>query len=228
MGRMRKRRAAWGLTILEILIAIALLMMVIMATAMVYPGGYKLNETNRLANQATEIARGIVEELMMRPFTTPGGATAGIDSISLQTVSNWTPNFYIAYNCKWPYYDGSAALVDWQKQSPVVSWWGATTAGGTDGMKAYLEDTSHGFGKKVFFLPPNGFEGNVPRGIRIQSYPADFALPLNEPNRQGRLVQIEVTVAWIEARMQAQGAASTLITKFITLNAWRTENKFDF
>jgi Tfp pilus assembly protein PilV len=217
MGRMR--RELRGLTILEILIAMALLMMVIMATAMVYPSGYKLNETNRYANQATEIARGIVEELMMRPFTSPGGAATGINNISLTTLTNWDPDFSEANH--WPYYDGSAPNV-WKRQSPVASWYKDTAV---QDMKSKLEDDSLAGGKKFFFLPPQDFQANAQKGIIIQSYP-DFSLPIDI--KQGRMVKIEVTVAWIEARMRAQGATSTLITKWVTLNAWRTENKFDF
>ncbi|MGV8123446.1 MAG: hypothetical protein AB2L14_27145 [Candidatus Xenobiia bacterium LiM19] len=225
MGRMRKKLR--GMTILEILIAMALLMMVIMATAMVYPSGYKLNETNRYANQATEIARGIVEELMMRPFTTPGGASTGINAISLQTLTNWTPDFWNDNNVHWPYYDGGTNDNEWKKQSPVASWFNITDV---QDMKDALENKNndHVYGKKFFFLPPQGFEANAQKGIVIQSYPTNFALPLSDSDKQGRMAKIEVTVAWIEARMRAQGAASTLIAKWVTLNAWRTENKFDF
>ncbi|MHC9540379.1 MAG: hypothetical protein AB9903_12750 [Vulcanimicrobiota bacterium] len=217
MGRMCKKLR--GLTILEILIAMALLMMVIMATAMVYPSGYKLNETNRYANQATEIARGIVEELMMRPFTSPGGAATGIINISLVSLTNWSPDFSET-NC-WPYYNGSIGN-EWKRQSPVASWFEDTEV---QDMKNSLEDDSSAGGKKFFFLPPQGFKANAQKGIIIQSYP-DFSLPVDI--KQGRMVKIEVTVAWIEARIRAQGATSTLITKWVTLNAWRTENKFDF
>lgn len=221
MGRMRKKLR--GMTILEILIAMALLMMVIMATAMVYPSGYKLNETNRYANQATEIARGIVEELMMRPFSTPGGAT-GINAISLRTLTNWSPTFCDDNNVHWPYYDGGNNDNEWKKQSPVASWLNITEV---QDMKDALENKNNNppIGRKFFFLPPQGFEANAQKGIIIQSYP-DFSLSVDI--KQGRMVKIEVTVAWIEARMKAQGAASTLITKWVTLNAWRTENKFDF
>jgi len=224
MGRMRRKLL--GLTILEILIAIALLMMVIMATAMVYPSGYKLNETNRYANQATEIARGIIEEMMMRPFTTPGGASAGIDQISLQSLANWSPTF--SSTNTWPYYIGSTVTVtEWQRQSPVASWFNIT---GVEDMKKALENTdnSHAYGKKFFFLPPKDFQANAQQGIIVRSYPDSFNLPPTNPNTQGRMCKIEVTVGWIEARMKAKGSQATYITKWITLNAWRTENKYDF
>lgn len=205
---LRKSRNQKGLTLLEILLAIVLLAMVIMATATVYPGGYKLNATNRYTNQATDYARGIIEEINMRPFSGPTGISpTAIESLSLQTLNNggsgWS--YGVTESFLWPFHYWPNSATDWQTNCPVGCW---TNVNNTN---------PDGANYKFFYLPVG--ETGVPNGISVQFLPASS--PSNPTDTI--MAKIEVTVAWHEFRHDR-----TPITKYVTLTSWRTNNKNDF
>lgn len=64
-----------GLSLIEILISIVMIMLIIMAFAMVFPSGMRLNATNLRANKATEIANGVIEEIKNMPLCHPNSLT---------------------------------------------------------------------------------------------------------------------------------------------------------
>ncbi|MDQ7821893.1 MAG: type II secretion system protein [Candidatus Eremiobacteraeota bacterium] len=231
---MRKRKVfsrERGLSILEIIIAVILLAMVIMATACVYPGGYKLNETNKLANQATEIARGIAEEINMRPFYTSN--LSGIDALSIwklaikNNTAGWTPTLSNTY-C-WPYHFYGDDNTTWQQNCPVYCW-GDDDPANLRSFKTNVLDQQNP--PKVFYLP-HVVSGSTPTaqnplpGIHITVFP-DFNVstefPDNISGTQSRMAKISVTVAWIEFR----GSSGLLVPKSVTVTSWRTDNKMDY
>jgi prepilin-type N-terminal cleavage/methylation domain-containing protein len=166
------RRNQKGLSLLEILMAVILLAMCIMATATVFPGGYKLNMSNRYANQATEYARGIMEEINARPFVSLG--VPGIDNLSLQSLAGW--NYALSETNMWPFHFYTS-VNDWKTNCPVRCW--ATG------------------GDKFFFLPEQASSNPpYPKGIEIVPYPG-WGEP---PQTQARMAKIQVTVAWKEFR----------------------------
>jgi len=173
MAERKKRSNQKGLSLLEILMAVILLAMVIMATATVFPGGYKLNISNRYSNQATEYARGIMEEINARPFTSLG--VPGIDNLSLQNLSAW--NYALSETNLWPFHFYANAT-DWKANCPVRCW-----SAGAD---------------KFFFLPELATSAPpAPRGIDIVAYPGWGSIV---PQTQARMAKIQVTVAWKEYR----------------------------
>jgi prepilin-type N-terminal cleavage/methylation domain-containing protein len=212
-----------GLSLLEILMAMIVITMVMMAVATVYPGGYKLNETNRLTSRATEIARGIVEEINARPIVGAEGVPSGnIDFLSLYSIRSqsqggpgWTPSVSQTY--MWPYHY-YMTVNEWQENCPVYCW------GAGDITEPNKNDALNV--RKFFYLPCN--DPKAPDGIIIEGItpaPDPWAVPLPAINlTDSRLVRIQVTVAWQEYR----GTNPTPITKFVSLISWRTDNKIDY
>lgn len=65
---MKLKTYSKGLSLIEILISIVMIMLIIMTFAMVFPSGMRLNATNLRANRATEIANGVIEEIKNMPL----------------------------------------------------------------------------------------------------------------------------------------------------------------
>lgn len=228
-----RRSGERGLSLIEILMAIMVLTAAIMAVATVYPGGYKLNETNRYANQATEIARGIMEEICALPFITPAEATSnptgslGRLSLSGNTAAgiigldSWDPTMSNTYNFPYHYYgEGTINNNKWKEQCPVLCWDSTISPSSIkSSLKSSNKLSSTSREGLKFFLPPSGYT-TAPKGISINKYPADSTQWFSTlPLTSSRLAKIEVTVAWVEFRNDA------MIEKYITIDTWRTDNK---
>lgn len=68
--RSRNRR---GLSLLEILISMALLVLVITSFAVIYPSGFRLHRKSRLNTDAAQAARAVLSELKSLPLTDESG-----------------------------------------------------------------------------------------------------------------------------------------------------------
>ncbi len=221
--RHRKQR---GLSLLEILLAIILLSMVIMATATVYPGGYKLNASNKSASQATTIAQGILEEIKMRPFTEVivGADSEGYEYFSIEEIAkNYrtdpVTNIYTKY--EWPFHDHRFSTDEWKYNCPVLCWYNTPNPD----INAII--TALRTNRKSFFLAPYSNTIGVPPGIVVRGYgdgdddPNDSDWqPIAWPDVVSpHMVKVQVSVSWIEYRNKQP------IGRSVTLSSWVTQNK---
>lgn len=73
--RPRRRRAASdrGLSLLEILISMVLLVLVITSFAVIYPSGFRLHRKSRMSTDAAQAARAVLSELKSLPLTDESG-----------------------------------------------------------------------------------------------------------------------------------------------------------
>lgn len=62
-----------GLSLLEILISMALLVLVVTTFAVIYPSGYRLHRKSRMSTDAAQAARAVVSELKSLPLTDDAG-----------------------------------------------------------------------------------------------------------------------------------------------------------
>lgn len=67
------RRGRRGLSLLEILISMALLVLVITSFAVIYPSGFRLHRKSRLNTDAAQAARAVLNELKSLPLTDEAG-----------------------------------------------------------------------------------------------------------------------------------------------------------
>lgn len=236
--RVRSKKYA-GFNIVEIVVAMALLMVAMMALAFVYPSARRMTDSSKLSTQATEIARSIMEEIKARPIystSNPNGlADIGILSNSFDNPSgaatnnldtDTNPNHSIRYfnhesmkNFHWPYHH-LATIGDikedptWEANCPVYCWGETNITGDSATWVTFKSNTLDPVGK-IFFLPTAQipYRGiTIPRGIVIQTPTAD---------RNPRLISVSVTVCWIE---EIAGAHLTL--QHVTLTSLITDNKY--
>jgi type II secretory pathway pseudopilin PulG len=66
----RRRR---GLSLLEILVSMALLVLVVTSFAVIYPSGFRLHRKSRLNTDAAQAARAVLSELKSLPLTDEAG-----------------------------------------------------------------------------------------------------------------------------------------------------------
>ncbi len=70
---LRYRKNILGLTLIEIMVTLVLLVLVIMSFAVVYPSGYRLHQKSRMSTEAAQAARSILNELKSLPLTDEAG-----------------------------------------------------------------------------------------------------------------------------------------------------------
>lgn len=92
-NRETRRPRPRGLSLLEILISMMLLVLVITSFAVIYPSGFRLHRKSRMSTDAAQAARAVLNELKGLPLTDESGG------LSLA---------YLATNG----YDGSDGVVD--------------------------------------------------------------------------------------------------------------------
>ncbi len=85
----RFSRGQKGVSLLELLISIMLFSLVMMTFAMVFPGGYRLNQKNRNEIQGVKIANGIIYRIQRLNFLGPATTEPTVES--LQT---WTSGYF--------------------------------------------------------------------------------------------------------------------------------------
>ena len=127
-GKIKKNER--GLSIIEIVVAMVLLMVAMMSLAFVYPKGRTLTDSSRLSMQATEIARSIMEEIKIRPiesrlqFGAADVSQLGLISSNTSIMSLQNPSFNYAQmsNYMWPFHHFASNLQQWQSRTPVYCW----------------------------------------------------------------------------------------------------------
>lgn len=62
-----------GLSLLEILISMALLVLVVTSFAVIYPSGFRLHRKSRMSTDAAQAARAVINELKSLPLTDESG-----------------------------------------------------------------------------------------------------------------------------------------------------------
>ena len=67
------RKPISGLSLLEIMITMVLLVVVLTSFATIYPSGFKLHQKSRMATQAAQSARSVLSELKNLPLTREDG-----------------------------------------------------------------------------------------------------------------------------------------------------------
>lgn len=219
---MKKSRNQRGLSLLEILLAIVLLAMVIMATATVYPGGFKLNATNKYASQATALAQAIVEEIKLRPFKeVEVGTPDTFEYFSIEELAQNYHNGTIINMCahyRWPFHNESFADdATWHNNCPVICW---ETRTSLDDMYRLLKA-----GPQDFFLAEKNNTLGVPAGIAVIGYGnGDLLYDPGEwtpdpVSHEPHIAKVQVTVSWVEMRNKLA------VPKSVTISTWVTENK---
>lgn len=68
----RVKRTA-GLSLLEVMITMVLLVLVVTSFATIYPSGFRLHRKSRMSNQAAQAARAVLSELKNLPLTREDG-----------------------------------------------------------------------------------------------------------------------------------------------------------
>lgn len=68
-----RRRFIHGLSLLEVMITMVLLVVVITSFATIYPSGYRLHRKSRLATDAAQTTRAVINELKSLPLTREDG-----------------------------------------------------------------------------------------------------------------------------------------------------------
>lgn len=67
------RQPQRGLSLLEILISMALLVLVVTSFAVIYPSGFRLHRKSRMSTDAAQAARAVINELKGLPLTDESG-----------------------------------------------------------------------------------------------------------------------------------------------------------
>lgn len=73
MPAKRPRPNRQGLTLLEIMVTMVLLVLVVTSFAVIYPSGFRLHRKSRLSTTAAQTARSVLNELKSLPLTSEDG-----------------------------------------------------------------------------------------------------------------------------------------------------------
>lgn len=73
MPSQRRPQSQRGLTLLEIMVTMVLLVLVVTSFAVVYPSGFRLHRKSRLSTTAAQTARSVLNELKSLPLTQEDG-----------------------------------------------------------------------------------------------------------------------------------------------------------
>ncbi len=216
-----KKKKKLGMSVVEVVVAMAILMVSMMSLAFVYPKGRTLTDSSKISMQATEIARSIVEEIKIRPLLTrltarptgveelprlgimadPGSPVPGYSLINLTRADMNT--------LRWPFHHFATSEQDWHQRTPVLCW--EEIPNHPTALRALLDQEG-----KTFFLPSSRMSVSndriMLRGIEVYSAPLATTIP--------QVLSVAVTVGWLERIKE-----STDIN-FITLNTVITENKY--
>lgn len=117
-----------GLSLLEVMITMVLLMLVITTFATIYPSGFRLHQKSRMSTKAAQAARALINELKSLPLTREDGG------LSLA---------YLAING----YDPSDPIVEGFPRSEMPEGY---TLDSTDGIKVTLYDLASGTDPSVY------------------------------------------------------------------------------
>lgn len=85
VGRRRKNRS--GLSLLEVMITMVLLVLVVTSFATIYPSGFRLHRKSRMSTQAAQAARSVLSELKNLPLTREDGGL----SLAYLATNGYTP-----------------------------------------------------------------------------------------------------------------------------------------
>ena len=232
----RKKLNCRGLNIVEIMVAMVILMIALMALGFVYPRGRLLTDSSRMAMQATEIARSITEEIKNMPLRTNASIPAGpaaLEGIGLlpaaangRCIAIFTPQQ--RETAQWPYHHFSnrndASGIEWKNKIPI-NCWSVTTFGSYDDA-ADFQNTN----PKNFFLPSeqislvrNSKTNVIEKGILVNSTDGiNNRLNIVSPTGNiPELTSIAVTVAWIESRTEGVFVNHITLTSMITENIYK-------
>ena len=72
-SRVRARGMNRGLSLLEVMITMVLLVLVVTSFAIIYPSGFRLHRKSRMSTQAAQAARAVLSELKNLPLTREDG-----------------------------------------------------------------------------------------------------------------------------------------------------------
>ncbi len=234
----RERKKQQGMNIVEVVMAMALLMVAMMSLAFVYPKGRTLTDSGRMSMQATEIARSIMEEIKLRPIRStvdvwPNAANRSVANIGMLPMQN-DPASTIApcianiardqmLALQWPFHHfTSNNEAEWRERCPVMCWEDTP-----QNVREIQEALARGVTEpKKFFLPsqeltfPDNEGGIINQGIVIQRNADRDANALAIAGGTPLMVGISVTVAWVEQR---QGG---LRVGHVTLSSFHTTNRY--
>ncbi len=68
-----QKRGIRGLSLLEVLLAMVLIVLVVTSFAVIYPSGFRLHRKNQVSTQASQAARTLLSELKSLPLTREDG-----------------------------------------------------------------------------------------------------------------------------------------------------------
>lgn len=231
----RKKINSRGMNIVEVMVAMVILMVALMALGFVYPRGRLMTDSSRMSMQATEIARSITEEMKNMPMhSTIMAQNNSLNGLGLLPASGQNSNVCVANfspanmaAAQWPFHHlSSSDAANWQAKVPVYCW--DTTGTNLQALKQTLDGLPT---PKTFFLPSDRLElgpnhgGTIEKGILVNS--SDGANSrLNNVVPSGNnpeLTSLSVTIAWIENR-----GSTGLFANHITLTSMITENIYKY
>ena len=231
----KSKKNCRGVSIIEIVVSMLLLMTVMMSLAFVYPNGKKLTEATDKKTKATEIAKSIMEEIQAIPLFPSGNVAAGnIASYSLVYSNGSVPtpvlndlNTHRMRNLEWPYHQ-------------LAGNWDATNTNNITNPvcpfficdnDALVASVRANYNVRPFFILANdGVDvGNIhlPRGIDVSPHE-----PVYNSNRERTgngnkipiVARIVVSVCW--ANRSPLGHREDFNYSFIQLVNTRTENVY--
>ena len=228
------KKSSRGVSIIEIVVSMVLLMTVMLSLAFVYPNGRRLTNSSDYRTKATEIARSILEETKLISFDSDGAhGQGGLSNIVLVRREGDAAH-YIDLNhalananaLQWPYHHLSTVNSGTLAAPELGVTWDATIAADGNTMPIcpfYItEDVPdhtvvENHRNRPFFLISGDTPSNFSRSINVS----------NTTVERPPMAVIDVTVYWAERVKHLNGKSGEHISiNSITLTDARTYNVY--
>jgi type II secretory pathway pseudopilin PulG len=100
----KRKKNSQGLSLLEILFSMVILMMSVAVFAMVFPSGYSLNSKTLREDQAVSLAQSILNEISRKPCysSTLGTGDSLNNLLSWTSETDWTPTALLQFEAQNP------------------------------------------------------------------------------------------------------------------------------
>lgn len=238
----RKQR---GVSILEIVVSMVILMLALSAMAFVYPQGRKVTDKSDKRTKATEIARSILEETQGLRFEAGSSAAATPDISDVGLVGNGStalgkiisPTGQGLGFCtakQWPYHHYSSTDVNnWALKMPCFISEAQDSAtlisefqNASDMRMKIFTDRTRNISKN-FALLTRGIEykfnnktSSIPRFIIVSPDDLDIASIRNDMMKHGTMVTLQSCVVWMDYIANEPHLDCVILTSGVSSNRY--------
>lgn len=242
----RKQR---GVSILEIVVSMVILMLALSAMAFVYPQGRKVTDKSDKRTKATEIARSILEETQGLRFEAGSSAAANPDISDVGLVGNGStalgkiisPTGQGLSFCKskqWPYHHyASSSMENWalkmpcfiseaQNSSTLISEFKQASGKSNQGMPPFTDKAKNI--SKNFALLTRGIDtytfggrtSSIPRFIIVS--PDNLDIVSQQPNitKRGTMATLQSCVVWMDYIAKEPHLDCVILTSGVSSNRY--------